>query len=88
MSRFLQCRLQDQGPDLFRDTRAYGPLGKDPARPDQELDRYTFATVVKSEKAYRICWGLWDEDAHLWRNMRGDAVQPHSEWLRVKEGRV
>ena len=85
VSRFLHCRLQDQGPVLLRDAQAYGPLRADPGQPDQDLDRYTFATVVKSEKAYRVCWGLWDADALLWRNMRGAAVQPNSEWLRVKD---
>lgn len=74
-----------QGSGLIRDTQAYGPLRTGPDEEDQDLERYTFGEEVKSEKAYRVCWGLWDEDAGLWRNMRGDAVRPRSEWLRVKD---
>lgn len=73
-----------RGPTLIRDTLAYGPLRADDTE-DKELFRVTFGRPVASEKAYRVCWGLWDEDAGLWRNMRGEAVQPRSEWMRFKD---
>ena len=76
-----------RGVILIQDTKAFGPLRDD--EEDQELDRFTFGTPVDSEKAYRVCWGIWDEDISMWRNMRGETTRPRSEWLRysdVKEG--
>ena len=69
---------------LIRDTEAYGPLRAD-AEEDQELDRYTFGKPVATEKAYRVCWGLWDGGDGLWRNMRGETTRPRSEWMRFRD---
>ena len=53
---------------------AHGPL--EPGSEDRDLLRCTYGVPVGDEKAFRTCWGLWDEDCNYWRNMQGEPVQP------------
>ena len=79
----LAARSQYSAEYLIRDTQAYGPL--EPGSEDQDLLRCTFGVPVGDEKAFRVCWGLWDEANSRWLNMRGAAVQPKSEWLFFRD---